>query len=103
MTSNPRRKNGHRRDRLRLRVFAEEEICWLCGGLVDKSLPHGFPGSAELDEVLPVSKGGDPLLRSNVRLAHRLCNQRRSNRPPGRVASKSAPVAPFKSTRRWAC
>lgn len=36
--------------------------------------------SFELDEVVPVSKGGDPFSRGNVAPAHRICNQRRGNR-----------------------
>lgn len=71
--SNPRRANGARRDAIRRRVLREESVCWLCGQPVDVTLPHGRPDSPELDEVVPVSKGGDPLNRSNIRLAHRLC------------------------------
>ena len=36
--------------------------------------------SFELDEIIPVSKGGDPLDINNVAPAHRICNQRRSNK-----------------------
>ena len=77
--SNPRSTNGHRRRQLRARILEEEDVCWLCGKPVDKSLPHGLPGSAEVDEVQPVSLGGSPFDRTNCRLAHRLCNQRRGN------------------------
>ena len=51
----------------------------LCGRPVDKSLPPGLPGSPEVDEIIPVSKGGSPYLFSNCRLAHRWCNRVRSN------------------------
>ena len=43
----------------------------------------GDPWSFEVDELLPVSRGGSPLDYSNVDAAHRICNQRRGNRMPG--------------------
>ena len=61
-------------------MLAEEDVCWICGQPVDKTLPPGLPGSPEVDEVVPVSRGGSPYDRSNCRLAHRICNQRRGNR-----------------------
>lgn len=94
---NPRRQNGHRRNQVRAQVFREEDHCWLCGRPVDKSLPPHLPGSPEVDEIIPVSLGGDPLDRKNTRLAHRLCNVRRGNgtkRPARRVQ-------PMMTARRW--
>ena len=35
----------------------------------------------ELDEIIPVSRGGDPFSYDNVDAAHRSCNQRRGNKP----------------------
>ena len=84
--------NGSRRRAVRARVLAEESECALCGYPVDKSLTmlwgqHGpkcaqadcpgcspHPLRAEVDEIVPRSKGGDPLDRSNCQLAHRGCN-----------------------------
>lgn len=80
MAHNPRRANGHRRTQLRKRVLAHYTHCALCGQLVDKTLPPNDPGAPEVDEILPVSLGGNPLLWSNVQLAERICNQRRGNR-----------------------
>ena len=71
--------NGHRRRKVRARVLREEHTCWLCGDEVDVTLPAGHPAAPEVDEVVPVSLGGSPFTRSNCRLAHRLCNQRRGN------------------------
>ena len=67
MPSNPRRTNGHRRDQVRRRVLAEEELCWLCGKLVDKSLKTPHPGSPEVDEIVPVSLGGGQVPGRGVR------------------------------------
>ena len=71
MAGNPRYSNGHRRRQLRARVLAEEDICWLCNLPVDKTLKTPDPMSAEVEEIVPVSLGGDPLARANCRLAHR--------------------------------
>ena len=94
---NPRRANGSRRDKVRAQVLAEEDTCALCGQPVDKTLTvvwgsHGLrckgdgcpgctphPMRAEVDEILPVSKGGSPYDRSNCQLAHRKCNQQKWN------------------------
>lgn len=64
---------------------------------IDYSLPAGDPMSFEVDEIVPVSKGGDPLDRGNVAAAHRICNQRRGNAMPG--SGKSAP--PIVTSRKW--
>lgn len=94
---NPRRANGYRRDKLRARVLREEDDCWLCGKPVDKTLKTPHPGSPEVDEVVPVSLGGDPLSRANCRLAHRLCNVRRGNGTRGRRPT----ITPVTTTRVW--
>ena len=73
---NPRVANGHRRRQLRAQVLAEETHCGRCGRPVDTSLPPGLPESPEVDEILPVSRGGSPYDRANTQLSHRLCNQR---------------------------
>lgn len=95
---NPRYANGHRRRKLRARVLAEEDVCALCRRPVDKTLrlgPDGRPHplSAEVDEIVPVSRGGSPYERANVQLAHRRCNQRKGNRMPGdRVKTTRLPL-----------
>ena len=73
--SNPRRSNGHRRDMLRRRVLAAYDVCAICGKPVDKTLRSPHPMSAEVDELIPVSRGGDPLSFANCRLTHRRCNR----------------------------
>ena len=92
---NPRRANGARRDALRKRVAAMGLPCHICGLPIDYSLTtyvdptdgktKRHPMSFELDELVPVSKGGNPLDISNVAPAHRICNQKslRSRRPTG--------------------
>lgn len=78
--TNPRRSNGSARTKLRDAVRAEGLPCALCGLPIDYSLPAGDPMSYELDEIVPVSKGGSPFERANVQPAHRICNQRKGNK-----------------------
>lgn len=77
-TANPRYANGHRRRNLRTRILREEHQCGICGHDVDKTIPTPDPFSAEIDEIVPIALGGDPLDRKNCRLAHRVCNRCRS-------------------------
>jgi 5-methylcytosine-specific restriction endonuclease McrA len=100
--ANPRNTNGHRRRILRKRVLAHYTNCAICGLPVDKTLPVHDPGAPEVDEILPVSLGGDPLAWRNVQLAHRLCNQQKGNKtehapPPPTVTTIQQPV----TSRAW--
>lgn len=54
--------------------------CALCGQPIDYSLPAGHPLSFEVDEIVPVSRGGSPFERANVQPAHRICNERKGAR-----------------------
>ena len=100
----PRKANGGKRARLRARVLAAYDVCAICGRPVDKTLKTPHPMSAEVDEIIPVSRGGDPLAWGNVQLTHRCCNQTRSNRSnewakrkaAGRPTVKAAAM-PFKT------
>ena len=77
---NPRYANGARRRAVRRRVLAAYDTCHICGKPVDKTLPARDPWSAEVDELLPVSKGGNPYEFANCKLSHRACNELRSNK-----------------------
>ena len=74
MTINPRVTNGHRRRQLRARILRTEHDCGICGEEVDKTIPNPDPLSPEIDEIIPVALGGNPLDPTNCRLAHRICN-----------------------------
>lgn len=102
--NNPRQTNGAKRRALRAQVLREETNCWLCGGFVDVKLKHGLPASPEVDEIVPVSLGGDPYDRSNTRLAHRLCNQKRGNKLPAEAieaAKARNGERELKTSREW--
>ena len=94
---NPRRSNGSRRNALRKRVRAMGLPCALCGRPIDYSLPAGHPMSYELDEIVPVSKGGSPYDIENVQPAHRICNQRKSNKTSV-IKTKNKPLP---HSRKW--
>ena len=83
--SNPRMKSG--RPALCRRVKALGEPCWLCGLPTDPARKAGDPLSFELDELVPVSKGGDPVDWYNVKGAHRCCNQWRQAKSVGAVVA----------------
>ena len=106
---NPRRANGARRDALRKRVASWGLPCHICKLPIDYSLTtyvdptdgktKRHPMSFELDELVPVSKGGDPLDIDNVAPAHRICNQRRGNKA---LVKPLKPVAdPLPKSRDW--
>lgn len=94
---NPRVANGHRRRKLRAQVLAEETHCYRCGQPVDTTLPAGFPESPEVDEIIPVSKGGSPYDRANTRLSHRLCNQRAG----GQLNRQRPTITPYRAAITW--
>jgi 5-methylcytosine-specific restriction endonuclease McrA len=97
---NPRTKNGHRRRELRRWWKAQGLPCALCGQPIDYDLPAGNPLSFEVDEIIPVSLGGDPLSRENTQPAHRICNERKGNGTRQRYEVASA-VSKLERTRDW--
>lgn len=96
--ANPRYANGNERRKLRAWLRSQGLPCHICGQPIDYGLPAGDPMSFEVDEIVPVSRGGDPLDRSNVAPAHRICNQRKGNRMPG---DGERPRAPIRTSRDW--
>jgi len=104
VATNPRYANGHRRRRLRARLLAQGGYCPWPGcpwpdEPFDRTLHYLDDRAPEVDEVVPVSKGGDPLARANTRLLHRWCNQKRSDgtRTPRIVA----PASSFPTSTDW--
>ena len=82
--------------RVAARVYAEETVCWVCGEYVDQTLPPRTPRSRSVDHVVPLSRGGDPLNRANLRLAHIGCNTGRSNRSRAQRTLRAVV-----NSRRW--
>ena len=98
--ANVRYKNGAARRRLRARLKARRDPCWICQAFgrpseIDYSLPARHPMSFEVDELVPVSRGGSPTDIGNVAAAHRICNEWRGNKSVEEVlALASAGIAP---------
>lgn len=95
---NPRYSNGNLRRKLRARLKSEGRPCAICGRAIDYSLPANDPMSFEVDEIVPVSRGGSPYDYSNLQPAHRACNLRKSNHMPGDASAMSLPVV---RSREW--
>ena len=88
--ANPRQSNGAaRRALVRWLKDTGDHVCWICGLPIDMGLKHPDPWSWSCDEVLPVSLGGSPYDRGNVREAHLHCNCSRGNRAlPAEAAAR---------------
>lgn len=95
--SNPRYKNGSARRKIRKWLLQTCDTCALCGKPIDKTLKTPHPMSAEVDEIIPVSKGGSPIRRDNVQLVHRCCNQKKSNK----LVAERAVEMPIPRSRDW--
>lgn len=102
MSANPRQTNGHRRRAIRARVLAREDLCWLCHKPVDKTLRTPDPGSPEVHEIIPVSRGGSPTSSENTTLTHRSCNLWIGARTPEELAqgNRNTPQ-PFTTSQPW--
>ncbi len=100
VASNPRYANGNARRKLRAWLKAQQQPCHICGMAIDYSLPAGNPMSFEVDEIVPVSKGGSPLDRANVAAAHRVCNERRGNKSV-EVCKRTASAQPCPTSVDW--
>jgi hypothetical protein len=59
-------------------ALRDSGLCHICGDAVDLSLPRTSRMGATLDHVIPISRGGLDLME-NVRLAHWICNIRKSD------------------------
>ena len=95
---NPRYSNGARRRALRKWILSSQDTCALCGKPVDKDLPACHSMAPEVDEIIPVSRGGSPFERSNLQLTHRSCNRRKSNKMPGGATISNLPIS---TSREW--
>lgn len=86
---NPRRSNGWARNAIRKRWRSIGAPCALCGKPIDYSLGmvtdprtgrrRMHPMAFVVDEIVPVSKGGDPLDFANTQPAHWICNARKGD------------------------
>lgn len=83
------RANYRQREKIRARLKAIGEPCAICGKPIDYDLDWWIdpkdgkrkrhPLSFEYDHITPHANGGDNTF-SNAQPAHRICNQRKSNK-----------------------
>ncbi|MEU4709495.1 HNH endonuclease [Nocardia salmonicida] len=61
------------------RLRSRSDVCHLCGGPIDTTLPYTHPRSWTADHLIPRSRGGH--LLGEMKAAHRDCNAKRGNKP----------------------
>lgn len=77
------RKGHHQQlfNKNRKTILATQDICYICGNPVDKTLPRGNPMAPEVDHIIPVARlaPNDPRLSSldNLCLTHAACNRKK--------------------------
>lgn len=96
----PRKINSSLRSTLRKRVIATYDTCALCGREVDKTLHYLDPLAPEVDEIVPVSRGGSPYDWDNLQLVHRICNQRKGSKMAGDIDLRGV-QNPTPLSRSW--
>lgn len=95
----PRRQFPEIREALRKRVYAMSDTCGVCGREVDKTLAAGSPLSPELDEIIPIARGGSAYDIDNLQLTHRVCNRRKGTKVAGDDIPKD--LNPIPNSREW--
>ncbi len=88
--------------RARALVRHEQKVCAWCGGDLDWILPPRTAESVEIDHVVPLSQGGDPYARWNLRAVHRKCHHKINPVPPPNKRGRDGRFRPRpKFTSRW--
>lgn len=65
----------------RIEIFERDGwTCQLCGGPINPELTHPHPWHANVDHIVPLSKGGSHS-RDNAQASHFRCNLQKGNRP----------------------
>lgn len=78
----PDRVGQHRTtfDKNRKKILATQNVCGICGKIVDKTLKRPDPFAPEVDHIIPVSKGGHPSSLDNLQLVHGCCNKAKGDK-----------------------
>jgi 5-methylcytosine-specific restriction endonuclease McrA len=75
-----RRKAGRKMRALRLRLWARDAACYLCGQDIDYSLKYPNDMSPQPDHLTPLSMGG-PTTLDNLAIVHMRCNLAKGDAP----------------------
>lgn len=81
----------------RKRILMSQDICYICGRVVDKTLPPDNPLSPQVDHIIPLARGGSPSDISNLALTHKVCNNKKSDKLIGERTDES----PRQWTTNW--
>ena len=104
-SSNVRYQFASERRKQRKRLRAIYSHCPACGVELDWQHPY-LPNSAEVDEIIPISKlpkeirGRAAVDPSNLQVLCRRCNKAKGNKLPPK-AYVEAPREPVKTSRKW--
>lgn len=96
----PRRVNRQARELARARVLATDLPCPICGRPIDRRIRWPDPWCAEIDEIIPVSRGGSPTDLRNLERVHRRCNQLKSSKSLAWAQAAARGIAPGISAAR---
>jgi len=91
-------------NRNRKTILYTQEVCAICGRLVDKQLKVPNPLSATVDHIIPLSKGGHPSDINNLQLAHWICNRMKSDKvivDPSNTSHPKTDTQKIYLTRDW--
>lgn len=67
-------------ERNKKKILASQNICGICGQIVDRSLKYPHPMSPCIDHIIPIDRGGHPSDINNLQLAHWKCNREKANK-----------------------
>ena len=67
-------------ERNKRKLLASQNICGICGQIVDKGLKYPHPLSPCIDHIIPIDRGGHPSDIDNLQLAHWKCNRDKANK-----------------------
>lgn len=76
-------RNGPHRsafEKNKKRIYATQNVCAICGELVNFDLKYPHPLSPSVDHIIPISKGGHPSDIDNLQLAHFHCNRQKADK-----------------------
>ena len=67
-------------ERNKKKIMISQNICGICGQIVDKNLKYPHPLSPCIDHIIPIDRGGHPSDIDNLQLAHWKCNREKANK-----------------------
>ena len=79
-------------------MLAQQALCAICDRPIDDTIAWPDPMSAEVDEIIPVSRSGSATDLRNLEKVHRCCNQLKSDKSLAWARRKAKGVPLLKPT-----